>query len=186
MTHPKSAKPPAQAPNSALVGSWARQWHRQLYRFLARRLPGEADTQDLVQEVYLRLLRFDSVELVRHPQAYLCKIAAHVACEWQLEARHSKPHSSDMLDELVTEDSLEEQMDLEERRRRLRRALDHMPPAMRTALVLRYRDELSCEEIASRMGTSLRSVRRYIEEGYVRLRLRLGAKDHSRDQGGKP
>jgi RNA polymerase sigma factor (sigma-70 family) len=175
------AEPAPKTLNSALVARWARQWHRQLQRFLAKRLPSEADTQDLVQEVYLRLLRFDGTELVRHPQAYLCKIAAHVACEWQLEARHSKPHSSDMLDELIVEDSLDESVDLERRRERLRHALKRLPPNMRTALVLQYRDGLSHEEIARQMNASLRSVRRYVEEGYVRLRQHMGV----RRQGGE-
>jgi RNA polymerase sigma-70 factor (ECF subfamily) len=175
------ADPRKKTPNPDLVGSWARQWHRQLHRFLARRLPSEADTQDLVQEVYLRLLRFDGAELVRHPRAYLCKIAAHVACEWQLESRQSKPHSSDALDELVSDDALGEGIDLDRRRERMRGALAELPANMRAALMLQYRDGLSYEEIASEMKVSLRMVRRYIEEGYVRLRQQLGVRSQGMD-----
>jgi RNA polymerase sigma factor (sigma-70 family) len=169
-----SAEPAAKDPQSALIAKWAGQWHRQLQRFLARRLPREADTQDLVQEIYLRLLRFDGTELVRNPQAYLSKIAAHVASDWQLEARHHKPHSSDLLDELVVDDPLDEALDLERRRERLQRALSRLPDNMRNALILQYRDGLSYEEIARQMNVSLRSARRYIEEGYVRLRQYMG------------
>lgn len=167
--------------NPALVGNWARQWHRQLHRFLAKRLPTEADTQDLAQEVYLRLLRFDGTDLVRSPQAYLCKIAAHVACEWQLEPRQSKPHSSESLEELSTEDSLGDTVDLDRRRQRLQGALQELPPNMRAALMLHYRDGLSYEEIARELNVTLRMVRRYIEEGYVRLRQRLGAQRQGAD-----
>jgi RNA polymerase sigma-70 factor (ECF subfamily) len=171
-----------KALNGELVESWARQWHRQLHRFLARRLPPNADTQDLAQEVYLRLLRFDGAELVRHPQAYLCKIAAHVACEWQREARQRKPHSSEALEELETELTLEEALDLEHRRRLVREAMCQLPASMRTALTLQYRDGLSYEEIAREMGVTRRMARRYIEEGYARLREQLITKE----QGGQP
>jgi len=161
--------------NPTVIGDWAQQWHRQLHRFLARRLPSEADTQDLAQEVYLRLLRFDGTDLVQRPQAYLCKIAAHVACEWQLKARQSKPHSSAALDELAVEDTLEDAIDLDLRRRRVRTALQELPAKMRVALMLQHRDGLSYEEIACELGTSLRAVRRCIEEGYARLRKQLHA-----------
>jgi len=173
-SHPQ--KPEPSTANSEFVGRWAREWHRQLQRFLAKRVPGHADAQDLAQEVYLRLLRFDGIDLIRHPQAYLCKMAAHVACEWQLESRQAKPHSGEGLEDLVTEDISGEGIDLERRRQRLCSALTQLPQPMSTALVLRYRDELSYEEIAVRMQTSLRSVRRYIEQGYARLRMQLGAK----------
>jgi RNA polymerase sigma-19 factor, ECF subfamily len=170
MSQEPNKKPPSQP---ALVGGWARQWHRQLQRFLSRRLPSDADTQDLAQEVYLRVLRFDGADLVRHPQAYLCKIAAHVACEWQLQARQSKPHSSDALEELTIEDTLGESVDVDRQRQALHEALLELPLNMRTALVLQHRQGLSYEEIARELGVSLRMVRRYIEEGYVRLRTRL-------------
>jgi len=169
-SQPKTSDP-------ALVGSWARQWHRQLRRFLAKRLPSEADAEDLAQEVYLRLLRFDGADLVRQPQAYLCKVAAHVASEWQLSARQSKPHSSEALDELITEDTLGEDLDLELRRGQLREVLRRLPANMRKALILQHRDGLSYEEIAREMKVTLRMARRYIEEGYVKLRQQLGTPD---------
>lgn len=171
-----SAKSVEKTVHPELVGSWARQWHRQLQRFLAKRLPSQADPQDLVQEVYLRLLRFDGTELVRNPHAYLCKIATHVACEWQREARQTKPHSSDALDELIADDSLDDAIDLERRRDRLRDALERLPENMRAALTLVYQEGLSYEEVARKMSVSSRSARRYIEEGYVQLRKQLYVK----------
>jgi RNA polymerase sigma factor (sigma-70 family) len=175
-----TAENQSQCANPAAISSWVRQWHRQLQRFLKRRSVTDADAQDLAQEVYLRLLRFDGVELIRQPQAYLCKIAAHVACDWQLESRQSKPHSSEALDELIAEDTMAEALDAERRRQRLHAALQNLPANMRTALTLQYRDGLSYEEIAKQMNASLRSVRRYIEEGYIKLRQQLGA-SHSGD-----
>lgn len=158
--------------NQALVDDWARQWSTQLQRFLSQRLPSDADVQDLAQEVYLRLLRFDGVDLVRNPRAYICKMASHVVSEWKLEARQRMPHSSQALESLQTDEDLEAAIDMDRRRQDLRRALEGLPPAMRTALMLHHRDGLSYQQVAQEMGVSLRMVRRYIEEGYVRLRMR--------------
>lgn len=158
-----------------LVEDWVRQWHRQLRRFLDQRLASEADAQDLAQEVYLRLLRFESADLVRNPQAYLCKMASHVVSEWKQEARQRMPHSSQGLDVLPIEDDMDDTLDLQRRRESLGRALEQLPPNMRAALMLHHLDGLSYQQIADELGVTLRMVRRYIEDGYVRLRQRMGA-----------
>lgn len=44
---------------------------RPLMKFFVSRLPNAADAPDLVQEVYLRLLRLDRPDLIRCPEAYL-------------------------------------------------------------------------------------------------------------------
>ncbi len=43
-----------------------------------------ADVNDVAQEVFLRLLRYDRAELIEYPQAYLFKMAANVANEWAI------------------------------------------------------------------------------------------------------
>ena len=57
----------------------------ELHRYLRRRVAEAQDLGDLVQEVYLRLLRVQSIETVRNPLAYIYGIAAHVASECGLE-----------------------------------------------------------------------------------------------------
>src|SRR5262245_37751023 len=58
---------------------------RALRRFLASRMRNaRADVPDLVQEVYLRLLRIPDHEAIRNPQAYLYTIASHVLHQYTL------------------------------------------------------------------------------------------------------
>src|SRR5687768_14022872 len=63
-----------------------------------------ADLDDVAQEVFLRLMRYPRSELVEHPQAYLFRMAANVAAERALRARHSRPHESEWLDDLTADD----------------------------------------------------------------------------------
>jgi len=42
----------------------------------------ESDLDDVAQDVFLRLLRYDNVDLIEHPQAYLVRMAANVLGEW--------------------------------------------------------------------------------------------------------
>ena len=87
--------------SSRRIAEWARSWNAGLTRFLRRRLPQQIDAEDLAQEVYVRLLRVEKLELIEEPQAYLYKVAVNVAAEWRMRACNSKPHTADELDALV-------------------------------------------------------------------------------------
>ena len=58
----------------------------ELRRFLSARLRNAtADVPDLVQEIYLRLLRIRDHEAVRNPHAYLFTVAMHVLHQYSLQ-----------------------------------------------------------------------------------------------------
>jgi DNA-directed RNA polymerase specialized sigma24 family protein len=69
----------------AFVSALAREHAQRLRRFLASRLRNSADDiPDLVQEVYLRLLRVPNQESIRSPQAYMFTVALHVLHQHRL------------------------------------------------------------------------------------------------------
>src|SRR5262249_59548102 len=81
---------------------WFRQWRVPLRRFLVGRAGvAAADVEDVAQEVFLRLMRYEKAELIDHPQAYLYKVASNVATEWSIRARNRQPHQEKWLARLV-------------------------------------------------------------------------------------
>ncbi len=87
---------------SRRLTDWFHRWRRPLLRFLAAKgAVCAADLDDVAQEVFLRLIRYPRSELVEHPQAYLFRMAANVAAERAMRARHSRPHESEWLDDLT-------------------------------------------------------------------------------------
>jgi DNA-directed RNA polymerase specialized sigma24 family protein len=63
----------------AFLTTVERTYGQRLRRFVSARLRNAAaDTADLMQEVYLRLLRIGDHEAIRNPQAYLFTVASHV------------------------------------------------------------------------------------------------------------
>ncbi len=69
-----------------------------LRRFLSARLRNAtADVPDLVQEIYLRLLRIKDHEAIRNPQAYLFTVATHVLHQHMLQ-RSARTSAMDPLD----------------------------------------------------------------------------------------
>jgi RNA polymerase sigma-70 factor (ECF subfamily) len=169
------------------IADWFHRWRAPLRKFLAGRgAVRVADLDDIAQEVFLRLLRYRTSEVVEHPQAYLFRIATNVAAEWAIRARHRFEHDPRWLDELATEDSVEQSFDDAVMQREVRRALDALSPRERSILRLHFEEGLTHAEIAARLGVTLRMVRRDFEKSYGTLRgdLRLrhtGALDHGRE-----
>jgi RNA polymerase sigma factor (sigma-70 family) len=158
---------------SRQVGTWAEEWHGDLVQFLIRRTNMPADAQDLAQEVYLRLLRADRLDLIHQPRSYLLRIAANVLYEWRLKARRSQSVPDEYFDDLPSADNPEHGTATVQRNRRLSDELSRLPPAARIALVLHVRDGLSYEQIGARMHVTRRMIKRYLHVAYARLRTRV-------------
>jgi RNA polymerase sigma-70 factor (ECF subfamily) len=69
--------------NGTLLVGWRKRWNRSLLQFIRRRVRASVDVEDVAQETYLRLLRARDLQDVRHPQAYLLRVASHVVSEWR-------------------------------------------------------------------------------------------------------
>src|SRR3984893_7077192 len=159
--------------NGTLLVGWRKRWNRSLLRFIGRRIRTNVDIEDLAQETYLRLLRARDLGDVRNPQAYLLRVASHVLIEWR--DRQPRPESLVEMDDGLIIDDCAPELELEASlsQKRLNRTLDSVSPTMRAVLLMRLRDDSSCEDIAQELDITLRQVRRYVARGYARLRTAL-------------
>jgi RNA polymerase sigma-70 factor (ECF subfamily) len=156
------------------LSEWFVQWRRPLKCWLGsrRRIPA-ADLDDLAQEVFLRLLRYERTAVIDSPQAYLFQVAANVATEWWLKSRNRQPHDSVWLSGLTTEDQPSFEAMRDESRSQIARAVSELPRRAREVLRLRYRDGLSNGEIAALLRVHPQTIKRDLMESYSRLRLDL-------------
>ena len=159
--------------NRSLLLDWRERWNRSLFQFLRKRVRSTVDVQDLAQETYLRLLRARDLSEVRNPQAYMLQVANHVALEWC--DRQPRSDSMVVLDEETLVDGQLPELELDARmsQERVEQMLASVSPMMRAVLVLRLRDERSCQDIAAELQITVRQVRRYLARGYERLRVAL-------------
>ena len=155
--------------NHSVLTAWRNRWNRNLIRFLRGRAH-PANIEDIAQETYLRLLRAPDLNEVRNPQAYLLRTASHVASEWHQDSQVHAPSLSTEDETLVDLCTPEFEIDAHSAQDRLNTLLATLPAAMRAALVLRLRDDLPYKEIARQLGVTERQARRYLENGYERLR----------------
>lgn len=182
-------KAPRSAPKAAdFVSDAFARYGAGLERFLVGRLrnrqiragAAQAIAQDLAQEAYLRLLRVDDNELIRHPQAYLYRIAANLVYEYRLrEVRTPVTFNSELMDLSAgapVETPVNEPGELLCASQELEAVLGQLPPAYRAIIVLRKRDGLSYAEIGRALKLSPNTVRKYLVRGLARLRAARWAK----------
>jgi RNA polymerase sigma-70 factor (ECF subfamily) len=157
----------------ANVARWVRDYADDLHRFLARRRFIESDIKDVCQEVYLRLLRFDRPAVVKNPAAYLFRVAANVAHDYRLRQPKWIALVTQDLNTLQSDLTAEEIADSAATHRALFQALEKLPALPRAALAMQAREDISLEEIARRLGTSRRAVRKAITRGHELMRAAL-------------
>ena len=67
----------------------------------------------------------------------------------------------------------EARADVNQRLRLLQAAIDDMPPRQREAFLLYRYDELRCEDIADRMGISVRAVEKHLQLALAHCKRRV-------------
>jgi len=153
---------------------WFQRWREPLRRFLTSRgVYRVADLDDVSQEVFLRLLRYENREVIEHPKAYLFKVASNVAAEWAMRARNRFEHSSKPLDTIVAEGSMDEAFDNALVQKEIKRAMLTLTPRQCTVLRMYFEEGLDQSEIARQLGISYRAVRRDFDNSYMKLRREL-------------
>jgi RNA polymerase sigma factor (sigma-70 family) len=169
----------ASSVDRARIADWFRRfrrWRAPLRRFLiARGTLGAHDVDDIAQEVFFRLLRYQNSELIEHPEAYLFRMATNVADEWAMLARHRRPHGSQWLSDLPAPSRPDHEAAQEAANREFLTALQALPVRQREILRLHYGEGLTRAEIASQLQITERMVKRDLIMAYAALRTERNA-----------
>ena len=154
---------------------------RRLRRFLSSRVRIGADVPDLVQEIFLRLLRVEHHEAIRNPQAYLYTIASHVLSQHTLRSAATDEvlRFSNLLADLrgsLDSDPAAE-VETEQLFDELVRDLERHAPRAYATLVLHRYHGLELKEIAPRLGVSYNMVKRYLAQALTFCQQRLAERE---------
>jgi len=152
------------------VAQWFEENHERLLRFLSLSLDAEGEAEDLAQEVFLRMLRVDNADLVRHPRAYLFRVAANVANEWRVRGRRFVVRPPADFEGLSAPEQPEQELEGQDRSLQVNQALQSLPPMYRAVIILRTQEGMTYREVAEHLGITERMVKRHIVKGYARLR----------------
>jgi RNA polymerase sigma factor (sigma-70 family) len=162
----------------AFVAEIEKQHGQRLRRFLASRLRhGTADVPDLVQEVFLRLLRIDRHETIRSSEAYLFTVAFHVLHQHVMR-RAAAPEAIEittLIDQMESTSDTDpvNQVETQQQLEDLQHALQQLSPKAQAVLLLHRRDGYSLEEIADQLGFSRANAAKYLAKALVHCRQHL-------------
>jgi RNA polymerase sigma factor (sigma-70 family) len=98
-----------------------------------------------------------------------------VAGEWALRSRHRHPHDARWLVDLHAESDPEREVARQTANERLRQAISGLPPRQREVVRLHFGEGLARAQVAERLETSERVVKRDLINAYSSLRTVLDA-----------
>jgi RNA polymerase sigma factor (sigma-70 family) len=171
-----AASPRAERTGEGFAGASFRRYGPELRQYLLRRLHRRQDAEDVVQEVFMRLLRIKDYEFVRNPRAYIYGVTLHVARELRMRAERSgtwvtsDPQTIRELAEQPAELSPDELADQLNLQLQIERAVAKLPPMHQAVFVLNKRDGYSYEEIAGQLGLSANTVDKYLVQAKAWIR----------------
>lgn len=154
----------------------ARRLRGPLFSFFLRRSGSAADADEMVQDLFVRLLRRGDLLGLENVDAYVFEAAANVARDRgryeQARGRGRHVEIDDLVAECETPDA-EQVVVGKQRLKRLLAALDALPPRARQVVILRRFENLTYPQIARRIGVSVSAVEKHMVRAMAALRLDL-------------
>ena len=171
---PRTAAMEGAAPDPAALWS---EFAPPLRGFLARRVPPGVDADDLVQEVFLRVIRHaGSLRSTDRPEAWLFQIARN-ALRDSLRARLRRDGRNDAIesdDDLAAEpDATSDRAAEAELAPCLTPMVNRLPEPYRTAITLTTLQGISQADAARQLGISNSGMKSRVQRGRDRLRQML-------------
>jgi RNA polymerase sigma-70 factor (ECF subfamily) len=156
----------------------------RLHALLARLTRREGVVGDLLQELVTRLCQSRGLERARDPFAYAYRAAVNLAFEWHrgqharmradAQDRDAPAAAPSPLGAVIEEEELARVLD----------ATARLPALARDAVLLRYLEQMSYEEIAQRLGKKPQHVRSLTSKALAQLRALLTNHNDGEIDGG--
>ena len=144
---------------------------RSLHVLLTRLTLDPHTTEDLMQELFLKLATNPAFAAARNPPAYARQSAIHLALDWRRAQRAT--HSLPVTDPLDLAPSAYERLTQKEQWSQLLDAAAELPGQTREAFVLHYLDGASFAQIAEHLDKTPHQVRALCHKALDTLRERL-------------
>jgi len=149
---------------------------QQIYRFVYSRVREQTAAEDVTSEVFIKALKaMPRYQDTGRPfAAWLYQIAVNAIADRYRTLRPSQP-LEDFHDLSVGGPAIDEQAAQSDEIRRIWSIVEELPSQQRTALVLKFQEDMKIEDIAVAMGKTPGAVKLLIHRGVSRLREESGA-----------
>jgi RNA polymerase sigma-70 factor, ECF subfamily len=177
--------PTPRAVDTREFAAFMHAYQDMVFSTAARLLANDAQAQDITQEVFLRAYeRFDTLHDSPTAGGWLKTVATHLTLNhlsryrrrWRLfselarpDAEEAQPEPEELEPAFATLDNLLGEVDAEQRRILVARALEQLPEHQRVPLVLFHFEDMSYQQIAALLHVSLAKLKTDILRGRLAL-----------------
>ncbi len=142
------------------------QMHGRLCRFVCSRFAEEADAEDILQDVFLKIhASLDSVRDVERMESWIYQIARHSIADFYRGQRQQVA-----LTELAVNDDYPEEDAAESLAPSIRDLVQSLPEPYREALILTEYQGLSQVELAQRLGISVSGAKSRVQRARQKIK----------------
>src|SRR5687768_8910522 len=149
-----------------------KQWFKPVRAWIRKRNVPPLWVDDVTQEVFLKLLRYNpEVEIDTNLAGYVFRTATNVANEWMELSHVRKPHGPEGMDEIVdSRESAEEGLEQHQMVQQIELAMSRIEGRRLLVLMMHVYENKTYEEIAVELGLTHRVVSRDLARTYGQLR----------------
>ena len=167
----------ASEPKHVLIPVYLEQ-RDALARFLRARLGSDTDIQDLLQDLYLKIVSLDPDYQVAEPRAFLYRLASNLLLDRARSGHRSQvrdtawrqvAHHNEGTEDLADHPSAETVVIDRQRLRNLLQILDTLPDRTKAIFRMHKLDGLSYAEVAASIGISRSAVEKHMMEALRQL-----------------
>ena len=152
------------------VESLFKTHYTEMYHLALTLLFDEAESKDVVSEVFASLLSGSTVVRTDNARAFLLASVRH-RCLNVLQHKQVKERFARLLtvdsNTLVSNDTVDEQMEMEELVRYLQ---DNLPPLSVEIFRLHYLQEMTCQEVGEALNISRQTVHTHLKQTMERIK----------------
>ncbi|TRM12602.1 RNA polymerase sigma factor SigX [Lentibacillus cibarius] len=163
-------------------------YHNDLYQFIFYMVKDKETCEDLVQEVYIKVMNsYDSFKGESSPKTWLFSIARHITIDYFRKQKRKRKRISQLFDwsekgELIHDQHpLPEEIAVQnEMIQTVYRYLNKCTPDQRSVLILRYIQSFSIQETAEVLNFSISKVKTTQHRGLKQLRKYINLQQQER------
>ena len=150
------------------------RWYPQVANFLTTLVRDRALAEDLAQGVFMKFWIYrDNLDPSKSLKNWLFVLARNAALDVFKSKRHLMASEGAIIPDTQAPDRTEYQAEYEDTQSLIAQIVENMPPQRRQIFELSRYHQLSHEEIAVRLGLSVRTVEKHIQLALQDLRKHL-------------
>ena len=146
----------------------------ELKGFLMKRLRSEQDTEDLLQNLYLRIQKYDGKEEIINTRSFVYRIANNLAIDILRQKKRMMNHYSESninFPEIASTVPLTDQLVYDRTRLRfLQEALNKLTEKSRRCFILHRCDKMTYQEVGKQVGISESMAKKHVIKALAHCR----------------